>query len=292
MYLLTQKDINANFKGRLGRTLLHQACQKINSLPLEIFQHLIETLGCDVNAQDNNNETPLHHALYHFDPNKGDDITVLMYLLSQKGVTVNIKGLYDTTLLHIACININTLPIDIFKFLIETHGCGINVPDYDGYTPIHRALDRFDPNEGGNITVLAYLFSQKGIDGNITYLLGRTLLHIACKNINTLPIEVFKLLIETLGCDVHAQDNRKDTPLHRAIDYFNPNDGGKITVLTYLHTKHFNGHNLLHYACVGNHYSSRNSVELSAKYDTISCQIVEVIVERCIEEVLDERTTP
>jgi ankyrin repeat protein len=257
MYLLTQTNINVNTKGWNDETLLHTACENINALPLDVFKLLIETHGCDVNAQAEDNNTPLYYALACFDPNKGGNITVLTYLINQKGVNGDTKGRNGNTLLHIACIKINSLPIEMFKFLIETIGCDVNTQDENKDTPIHRALRCFDPNNGGDITVLTYLLSQMNVNVNTKGYNDHTILHLTCEKINNLPLEIFKLLIETNGCDVNAQDKDNDTPVHFAFHCFNPNDGGNITVLIYLltqtninvNTKGFNGETLLHTAC-------------------------------------------
>jgi ankyrin repeat protein len=143
--------------------------------------------------------------------------------------------------------------------------------------------------------VLTYLINQKDVDVSIKDAYDNTLLHAACGNINKLPLGVFKLLIETMGFGVHVQAQDNDAPIHYALSCFNPNNGGDIAALTYLinqknlnvSIKNQNGFNLLHHACISN-LSSMLSAELNAGFDTISCQIVETITERCIEEVLDE----
>jgi cytohesin len=257
---------------------------------------LIETHGADVNAQDNSKDTPLHNALRSFNQN-GGDISVLHYFLNKQDLNANLKCKYDHTLLHLACDNINNLPLDIFKLLIETHGADINAKNKYDDTPLHCAFRYFKQDNGGDINVLNYLLSQKGVDPNIKGQFGYTLLHGACIKINDLPLDMFKLLIETHGADVNAQDNNEDTPLHNAIRDFNANWGGDINVLTYLinqqtvdvNIKDQNGYALLHTACISN-LSSMRSVELKAECDTISCQIVEVIVERYLEHVLDDTT--
>jgi ankyrin repeat protein len=260
-----------------------------------VYRYLIETKGCDVNVQDNNKDTPLILALRCFE---GGDITVLMYLLSQKDINVNIKGKLGHSLLHIACININKLPLDIFKVLIETMGCDVNVQNDNKDTPLHYAFRCFEPSSHGDINALYYLLNQKIVDINIKGQYGYTILHWACGKINKLPLEIFKVLIETLGCDVNAQDNDKNTPIHRAFEYFNPRNGGDINVLTYpinqntvnVNTQYKNGYTLLHTTCIINLSNTRYSAKLNAEYDTIMCQIVEFIAERCIEEVFDEKT--
>jgi ankyrin repeat protein len=311
-YLLNQKIVDVNIKDKNGHTLLRIVCQHINKFPLEIFKLLIETYGADINVEDNDKNIPLYHALLLFNPNDGGDITVLTYLLNQKDVNVNIKNKYGHTLLHLACMNINTLPLDIFKVLIETMGFDVNVQDDDKDTPLRHALLLFTPNAGGNITVLTYLLNQKNINANIKGEYGHTLLHTACGNINDLPLDIFKLLIETHGADVNVQDENKDTPLHLAFFNFDSDIDDGIAILTYLLTqkdvnfniKGQNDRNLLHWASICDIASDSDGDESSddftdsdydlddsdnsAKSDTTLCQIVKVIVETCLEQIIDE----
>jgi ankyrin repeat protein len=296
-YLLTQRNINVNIKGNYGYTLLHGACEKINKLPLDIFKVLIETHGADVNEQNTNNDTPLHLALRNFNLNQGGNITTLTYLLTHKTVNVHITNNYGHTILHAACQRINDLPLDVFKLLIETIGGDVNAQDNSNDTPIHRALRYFDLNYGGNITVLTYLINQKNIDANIKSDCRHTLLHIACLNINKLPLEIFNVLIGTLGSNVNVQDEDKDTPIHLALRLFDPRQCD-VAVLAYLinhNTGKVNirgrqGHSSLHLVCISQLSGSIHSPKQNAEFDTILCQIVEIIAERCIGEVLNEVT--
>jgi hypothetical protein len=82
--------------------------------------------------------------------------------------------------------------------------------------------------------VLTYLLNQKSVDVNINGEGGFTLLHVACQYINRLPIDVFKLLIEKMGCNVNAWNFYKDTPIHLALNWFYSHEGGDVTILTYL----------------------------------------------------------
>jgi ankyrin repeat protein len=308
MYLLGQEGINGNIKGKDGNTILHVACQCINTLPIEIFQYSIKTLGCSFLIQNSYRNTPLHNALFYFDPNKGGDIAVLTYLINLMSIDVNIKGKNDDTLLHYACKNINQLSLDVFKVLIETHGVDVNIQNKERNTPIHLAFRCFDPNKGGDITVLTYLINQTKVHLNITGKDGNTILHYACEKIRDLPLDVFKVLIETHGCDVNVQDNNNDTPLHHAFRHFNPDDSGDITVLTYLiNQKNINpningknGHTIFHLACIckigdddddddedddDSDEGLEDSVIQNQDADTNLCLIVEAIAERCIQQV-------
>jgi hypothetical protein len=145
---------------------------------------------------------------------------------------------------------------------------------------------------------------------------------MACIHINNLPLDVLKVLIETHGADVNGQDNNNDTPIHLVFLHFYPHNQGVITILTYLlshksiifNIKGQNYRNLLHWASTcgiapdsDDDYSddfteseddsdedlddelddSDNSVK--AKGDDIWFQIVEMILENCLEQILDER---
>jgi ankyrin repeat protein len=164
-------------------------------------------------------------------------------------------------------------------------------------TLLPNALFYFNPTWGGKIGLLNYLFSQKNVDVNIKGEYGYTLLHVACKYINKLPLDVFKVLIEIHGADVNAQDNSKDTPLHVALNFFRQENGGDIAVLTYLLAQNNvnvditgqKGCHLLHLICINN-LSSTRSAELKSKIDATLGQIAEIIAERCIQQVLDEMT--
>jgi ankyrin repeat protein len=137
-------------------------------------------MGSDINAQDNIGDTPIHVALERLKTRSDANIMVLTYLLTQKGISVNLKGQFGHTLLHRACKHINNLPLDVFKALIETHGADVNVQDIDKNTPLHCALYRFTPRDDGDVTALTYLLSQKGVNVNIKGKYGYTLLHLAC----------------------------------------------------------------------------------------------------------------
>jgi hypothetical protein len=286
-----------------GHTILHNYCDYIKTTPLEVYRFLIETKGCDMNIQDKYKDIPLYYAFASFNPRDyelGDIITVLRYLLSHKNIDVNITNERGFTLFRIACSFINDFPFDIFKLLIEARGFDVKAQDNDPGILLHYAFLSFNPNKGGDLNVLLYLLSQKKIDVDLRGYNGQTLFHGACKDINKFPLDVFKALIETHGCNVNVRDNYNNTPLHCALEYFNPSEGGDINVLAYLisqktvvniNAKYTKGYTLLHYACIINRPNTWYSAELNAKCDTNLCQLVEVIAERCLELVLDETTS-
>jgi len=271
-----------------GQTILHNYCFYINSTPLEVFKYLIETMGCDVNFLDVFEETPLYLALLCFEVDSGGDVNVLRYLLSQANIDVNSKNEDGSTLLHTACGKINSLPLDIFKLLIESKGYDLSLPNFDDITPLLAALGQFNPNEGGDIAVLTYLFDQKDVDVNAKNQSGETLLHTACKCIPMPPPVVFKLLIETKGCDINALDNKNNTPLHYALQVHDSISNSSIYLLSQMDvdigiTGAF-GRNLLHLACKPR--SDKPLQPTEGDVDPSWPQVVEIIAEKCLQEIL------
>jgi ankyrin repeat protein len=303
-YLLSQSNIDVEIKNITGNALLHLACNEINKLPLDVFKLLIETHGADVNAQNNDKDTPIHLAIRSFFREFGGDMTVLNYLLTQNDVNINLKGKSGFTLLHEAYNSINTLPFDVFKCLIDVKGADVNAQDEKRHLPLYHALCSFKPEHGGDISVLKYLIDQHDADLNTKDGNGCTLLHIACANILTLPLEIFKYLIETKGCDVNAFDNNKDTPLFCAFQPFLRDFYGDTSVLTYLlgqnsvniHITDQSRCNLLHLACMNPFSSLDFDCEEEEKEfgqreaDMFWYPIVQVIADGCLQKVLEENT--
>jgi hypothetical protein len=202
-----------------GETILHNYCRHINSTPLPIFQYLIETKGCGITIQSKYRGTPIHVAFLYFNPNEGGDINTLKYLINLKGFDVNIKDNIGRTILHSACENINGPSLLIFQYLIEIKGGDITIQSKYCDTPIHLAFCCFDPNKGGDINTLKYLINLKGLDVNMKDYNNRTILHYACRQINKLPLDIIKYLIENKGSEIDCLDRDGNTPLRLLMTY-------------------------------------------------------------------------
>jgi ankyrin repeat protein len=286
-----------------GETILHNYYKYINSTPLEMYRYLIETKGCKVDLQNYDGDTPLHFALDCFNPNYCD-MSAVNYLLNHKDVNFDVKGRDEFSLLHSVCHNMSFLSFDVLKLLIEIKSCDVNLQNSFGNTPIHYALCYFKP--GDDITVLTYLLDQKNVNVNTKGHHDYTLLHYACLGINRLPLDIFKYLIETKGGGINIADESNNTPLHLALQQFNPEFGGDVATLTYLLTQkgvNFDivnqyGHNLLHLACISDILDLDDFTDSDddldddddpeAEADTFRSVIIEFIVERCVQQVLDD----
>jgi ankyrin repeat protein len=217
-YLLSQNGLGPKTKGKNDDSLLHQACLRINTLPLAVFEYLLDVKRCDLNAIDNTSRSsPLYHAINAFTPKSGGDINTLIYLLTRKELNLMQTESGAGTLLHLACTRVNVIPIEIFKTIHKIHPAACNLKDGVKNYPICYVLSTFRALSGGDIDTVMYLLGQKGLEINTKGHEGLTPLHLACRNINSLPLGVFKYLIETLGADINAIDDRLETPLHYGI---------------------------------------------------------------------------
>jgi ankyrin repeat protein len=216
-----------------GETILHNYCKHINSTPVEVFKLLVETKHCDINALNDNHNTPLHIAFSSFYFDHGASADVLTYLLHQDNVNVNIKDQYDRNLIDLAYFQSRQLPIDAFKYLVEIKGIDLNEVDSDNNTLLHRVLIKLTLCSS-DVDILGYLLRQDGIDAKIKNKDDLTILHLVCKNINLFQLDILKYLIETKHADINALDKENKTPINHAIMEFDPKKRGDITALTYL----------------------------------------------------------
>ncbi len=204
-----------------GNTQLHNAIQDNES---EVIDILIAN-GAQVNAKNNNDNTPLHYA------GKSQEITAL---LINKGADVNAKNNQGITPLH------NVRQAEVATILIA-HGADINAQDKKGKTPLHylvindsQSAAELLINEGANVnakdnnnqTPLDYVRSQemaklmissgaKFGDSYVSANSGKySLLHEAVALGNKNLIE---LLIAN-GANVNVQDEDGNTPLHYGKD--------------------------------------------------------------------------
>jgi ankyrin repeat protein len=307
IYLLNQSDVSVNIRNGNGISLFSVACYNINKLPLDIFQHLIEVKGGDVNAQNQQSMTPIHHALDSFDFELSGNTDNLLYLLSQNDINVNEKDLFGRTLLNKACDNINRSSLDVFKCLIETKGGDVNALDRGKSTPLYDAL-RFFEVDTGDVAILTYLLGQENVNVNKKNLDGYNLLHWACLHIDSIPFDVFKFIVEINRADVNMQDDRMNTPLyytfHRPTSDFSLSiyllnqNGVNLNI-----TDRF-GRTLLHLTCMlsltssvegsftsrGPRWVRRRDVgdKTEAEIDTSWSQIAELVIQTYLQQILDD----
>lgn len=161
LLLLLKYNLDTSFKNAHGENLLHTLLTECFHEGLDDIAEILLDAGVQLDAQDSEGRTPLHHA---------SEIQNLkmVSLFIKRGADVNIKDNEGVTPLFL------TDNIELIKLLLK-NGAEINTKDSTGQTPFHVQCSNFSSKE------IIALFIQNGAciseaddDGNtpIYYLLN------------------------------------------------------------------------------------------------------------------------
>ena len=208
------EDVNA--RDNNGNTPLHLAAQAENPAAVTF---LIQA-GADVNARNNTEATPLHISV---DNERAEVLTALL----EAGADINAgAGGHGTPLLHALASyrgwfprwDISEAPVNA---LLEA-GADVNAPDSAGKTPLLASIDLL--RREGSLTDLPLRLLALGADPNLRDGQGRTPLHAAAAAEGP---EVVRALLEA-GADPHALTGDGTSPLHAAAE------SGSVEVINHL----------------------------------------------------------
>ncbi|XP_048250649.1 uncharacterized protein LOC124152553 [Haliotis rufescens] len=191
-YVLSQKIVDINSRGKHGRTPLMVAAVKGHR---QVFDLLV-TQGADVTLVDDGRNNILHVACL------GGYVDMVKYVLSQKTAEINSRGRYGETPLMKAAEKGHRQVFD----LLVTRGAGVSLVDELRNSILHVAC------LGGHVDIVKYVLSQKTADINSRGQYGRTPLMVAAVNGHR---QVFGLLV-TQGADVTLVDDGRSNILHVA----------------------------------------------------------------------------
>ena len=111
-----------------GSTLLHLAC--FSSGNVELVRYLVEEVGCDINAKENNDHTSLHIAC------EKNQLEIVKFLTSKPKCNRESVSKLGNKPLHLACgLSGN---VELVRFLVEEAGCDINTKET--MTPLPSTL--------------------------------------------------------------------------------------------------------------------------------------------------------
>ena len=134
-------DVNA--KNENGETPFHQTCENGSIADVLLLLHF----AADVNIRGNKGETPLHRAGSNYN-------VAIARLLVEKGASVNAVANDGCTPLHHAAMCGN---IEIVQYLVSV-GADVLAKDNDGKTALDLAKEE-NSSDGYNAEVIEYLAS-------------------------------------------------------------------------------------------------------------------------------------
>ncbi|KAF0684812.1 hypothetical protein As57867_023162, partial [Aphanomyces stellatus] len=193
--LLERPDLhNINLGDNLGRSALHESCMEGHE---SVVTFLLAQSGCDINAKDENRNTPLMLAAW-----KGR-LEIVQLLLERPDIhDINLGGNLGRSALHESCMEGHE---SVVTFLLAQSGCDINANDGELSTPLMLAAWK------GRLEIVQLLLERPDLhDINLGGNLGRSALHLACKEGHE---SVVTFLLAQSGCDINAKDENRNTPL-------------------------------------------------------------------------------
>jgi ankyrin repeat protein len=226
--LLLDHGATTRVRDKFCQTPLHRASQR--DLP-NIVTLLLQT-GADVDAQDNDDMTPLLWAIKY--SMYGTAVPVLL----EYGASVHVRTKKGQTPLHIASKRGLS---DVVALLLK-FGADAEAQDVDKMTPLFYALQ----SQQGESETASQLLLDHGASVHARDNNGRTPLHPASQNHSS---NLMALLLK-LGADVDAQDDNNITPLLGALEF---SGGGTAAQLLLNHhasvqVRNKNGQTPLHLA--------------------------------------------
>ena len=212
--------------------VLHHACEGGS---VSLVQTLIREHKADVNARDDNNNTPLIVAAFY------GNADIALTLINEFGCNPNVIGQFGRSVLHHACQGGS---VSLVQTLIREHRADVNARDDHNNAPLCLAAS------SGKADVTLSLINEFGCDPNVIGQFGRSVLHHACQGGS---VSLVQTLVREHKADVSARDDNNNTPLTTAafsgkadialslINEFgcDPNVRGQF------------GRSVLHHACQG-----------------------------------------
>ncbi|KAI9859753.1 MAG: hypothetical protein M1813_006470 [Trichoglossum hirsutum] len=194
--LLLHHGSSVMSKDECLRTPLHIA--SFNGA-FDIVELLLSHGVVNLSAADKDGRTALHEAAVR-------SWLPIVERLIQAGLGVNTRDNRGRTPFHDACRSSN--PSDtVVQFLLSKNAFH-NIPDTDGYYPLHHAAEK------DKIVVVTELVIH-GTNVNVTDKRGRTPLHVACQS-KHFSISMLKTLIKKHQASANSRDIDGNTPLHLA----------------------------------------------------------------------------
>jgi ankyrin repeat protein len=186
-------------RNEFGETPLHYAVANYGRL--DPASMVMQEFKRDVNEQDEQGRTQLHHAAAN------GHLECILILIQEFNLDVNAQDDHEKTPLHYA---IDKGHLDCVRVLVKWYLTNEHsMRNKFGETPLHYTA------ANGHLECIHVLIQEFNLDVNAQDVCRRTPLHHAAANGH---LHCVRILIEESKLDVNAQDDKLKTPLHYAID--------------------------------------------------------------------------
>lgn len=158
----------------------------------------METENINVNATNNDIETPLHLAV------QAENVSMVKLLLETKGINVNAVNQEKNTVLHLAVESNN---LKILKILMDSKNINANAQNKSSYCPLYLAI------KSENLNVVQLLLKYEDVVVENCYYK----FHLINLAVNIGNADILKLLLKTLkSTDLDEKNYNGLTLLHLA----------------------------------------------------------------------------
>ena len=183
--------IDINLKTNDGKNCLHIAADRGH---FSLCRTLIKIHNVDMQLPDNEG----WNALHYFAENGSYE---LVKSVADMGIDINLKTNKGKNCLHIASENGH---LDLCRKLISKHDVNVQIPEYDGWTPLHFFAEKSSYE-------LIKTVVDMGIDINLKTDDGKNCLHIAADHGK---FSLCRMLINEHKVDMQLPDNDGWNALH------------------------------------------------------------------------------
>ena len=161
MASLLDRGVDVNATSSRGETALTQACASSEENGVEAVEFLLKK-GADVNLKERNGKTPLIYSA------ENDCTSAMRILLNVQGCDINAQDKHQNTAVCMASFKGHVASV---RLLVD-NSADVNMPDDDGFTPLHWACDKVE---------ITRLLLKAGADANqMSKEYGQTPFELAC----------------------------------------------------------------------------------------------------------------
>jgi ankyrin repeat protein len=117
-YLLSLPQLDLTSRDSHNWTLFHQLCHSVSMLPIGVFTTFFNRGNFDINAVDNEMETPLHKLFAQFSDSSPAEINIVKTICQMEGVDFGLKNKKNKTCIDLAFIS-TPISYNLIEYILD-----------------------------------------------------------------------------------------------------------------------------------------------------------------------------